>query len=439
MNRLPLSGLLATLAVATAIALPAQQTPAGFASQLSTLPATANSVHVTADGTIYFDGTSLLRERPGQPAQTLLQLPSSVFGSFTISAGEDHLLFGESSFGDLWLVPLDGSPATQIANLPFNYDAVPFGPDRVLVSAKITGFSTTTNDLVIVDLVTGAAQSVAVLEGASGPLALDANGHVYYATSSAVFPSPLGAVDVLRLPRGIVEQALSNGTVLDEQDADVVFSGLDAAGALAFDDDGDLFYTDFINSVVGELRDADAATTSTQVTTLLDYTASSVGAGALQFVPAAVPGLQVFEPFQPNGGSLHVTETDFFSQSRLRRLTSLRATIASSASAPIASGPFDLAIANGPANGFGLLGLATASPVGELALSLTGFEAPLLIDGSMAGAATAIVLFDGFGRSTLPLTNPGFAPAIPVTVQAVHFSLQNELGSSASLTLQVGQ
>jgi len=416
----------------------AQQVAEGYRGAPTPLATTAGQVLRTAEGLAWFDGTTLWHDVPGQPSQPLLQLPNGVFGSFTIDVGNDRLLFGENSTGDLWLVPKNGPAPTQpLANLTFNYDAVAFDADHALVSAKTTGFATNDNDVVLVDLTTGATQNVAVLPGASGPLAIDDDGDVYYATSSLAFPTPAGSADVLRFPRALVDQAVANQAVLTGSDAQLVIGGLDAASDLAFDDDGDLFFSDYVNLRIGEIDGATGANAGAPHT-LVDYAAASVGAATLQFVPGA-GGPQRFEPFQPTGGQLVVFETDYFSQSRLRVLDARRPTLASSVPSPIPTGDFDLVTTNGPANGIGLLALTAGAPVGEVAITLGGYEQPLIVDGTMVGAAVAFVVFDATGQTTLTIPNPGFATAIDATAQVVAFSVDDALGTTAPLLLQLAQ
>jgi len=425
------------LLAATTIALSnlaAQQAPAGYTVARTALPPGATAVQQTAAGLVYCTGSSLELRPPGQPATTLLALPGFVFGSFTLPVGSTHVLFGESSNNQLWLVPLAGpAPANPLATLPFNYDAVLLTPQRALVSAKITGFATNDNDLVAVDLVTGAFQTVAKLPGASGPLALASNGDVLYATSSLAFPTPPGTAELLRFPRAAIDQAIATQATLGPTSATVVVSGFDAAGDLAVDDDGDVFYADWLQDNVREIDDVDGPT-PTLGGVLLDHTGVPTSASGLQF--AAGQGLGVFEPFQPTGGTLLVLETDFFSTTALAAVTTARAQLASTVASPIPAGPFALVASQGPANGIGLLAFG-AGPTGSvLSIPLGGFEAPLLWDsGLVAGAALVPVVFDASGTMSLPLVNPGMPALAPSVVQVFFLDLAGRLGTTPSLAI----
>jgi hypothetical protein len=423
------------LTMATMLAaLAAQQAPAGYAVARTTLPAGATAVQQTAAGLVYCTGTTLELQPPGQPATTLLALPGFVFGSFTLPVGASHVLFGESSNNQLWLVPLAGpAPSTPLATLPFNYDAVLLTPQRALVSAKVTGFATNDNDLVAVDLGTGALHTVAKVPGASGPLALASNGDVLYATSSLAFPTPSGTAQLLRFPRSVIDQAIATPTTLGPNSATVVVSGLDAAGDLAVDDDGDVFYADWLQDNVREIDDVDGPA-PTLGGVLLDHAGVATSASGLQFVPGA--GLGVFEPFQPVGGTLLVHETDFFSTTALATVATARAQLASTVASPVPAGPFALVASQGPANGIGLLAFGAGAPGPVLSIPLGGFEAPLLWDSSLVvGAALVPVAFDASGTMNLPLANPGMPVLAPSVVQVFFLDPMGRLGTTPSLAI----
>lgn len=432
--------LAATIAPASLFpaSLGAQQFAEGYAESNVALPAGTNNVLTTSFGTVYFDGMNLVLHAPPAQPQTLLTYASQTFGSFTAPIGTTRVLFGESSNGGIWNVPLNGQSVQQIATVPFNYDAVLLDDDRALVSAKTGGFSAPDNDVMFVDLVTGQTQLLAQFPGASGPLAVDANGDVYYATPPTGFPAPPATVTILRIPRTVIDSAILNNTVLGAADTQLVISGLDAAGDLAFDDDGDLFFVDWFSNHIGEINDADSAQPSL-APTLIDYAGTGLNGSVLQFVPGPI-GAQVFEPFQPEGGQLLVHETDYVSISMLRTVTASRPEMNSSAPSPIPAGSFQLTTVNGPANGIGLLLFDAATAAGPQAISVEGFEQPLFLDSAIAATAVMIpVTFDANGQSMLVVNNPGFAPAFDAIAQTVCFTAAAGLGSTAIMSLQIGQ
>lgn len=437
MLRATLLATVATLSL-TASQLAAQQLAEGFSATTTPLPAGTNNVLTTDTGRIYFDGLDLTLAVNGSAPQALLTFGSFTFGSFTTPVGATKVLFGESSNGSIWSVPLNGQPPQQIATVPFNYDAVMLDDTRALVSAKTGGFSAPDNEVMFVDLITGQTQLLAQFAGASGPLAVDVNGNVYYATAPSAFPAPAGTVTVLRLASGDIDSAIATSSVLGLADAQIVIAGLDAAGDLAFDDDGDLFFVDWFNNQIGEINDADGST-ATLAPALIDYLGSGLNGSVLQFTRTTV-GPEVFEPFQPTAGQLLVSETDYISISQIRTVTTRRPELATTAASPIATGAFSLTTANGPANGIGLLAFAQSLAAGPLSIQVAGFEQPLLIDAAFSASPVLVPLtFDSTGAATLAIQNPGFAPVLDATAQTVCFSLNGALGTSQVLPMQIGQ
>lgn len=430
-----ISALLAGLLGAASI--PAQSLPEGYHGQTRSLPANAGNVLSFAPGlTIWFDGSDLVLQGLGQQ-RSLLRFWTPVFGSFTLRVGPGHVLFGESSTNGIWLVPVNGLPPAQpLANLNLNYDAVLYGPQLAIVSAKTSGFGGPDNDLFALDLQTGNTQLLAQLPGASGPLAIDGNGDLYYATSSLTFPTPHGQTDVLRFTRAVVDQALATQQVLGLAQAQVALAGLDSASDLAFDDDGDLFFVDWFNATIGEIDDADGPAPTHK--TLIDYAAASFSGSALQFRRSTNQG--EFEPFQPLGHTLLVHESSFGTLSQLRTVSPRSASLTSTVPSPVPAGPFALQVTRGPANGFGLVAIALPGGLGYTELSI-GFEQPLFWHmGLLQPANTHFVVFDAGGMASLPLINPGFAPSQGILSQAAFLDAQGAtIGATATRPLVLTQ
>jgi len=432
----PLTLFFVSLAPLTA-PLGAQQLTEGHTAVVHALPSGAGNHLETAFGTVYFDGSDLMLDT-GTSGQSLLTFPSFTFGSFTAPIGANQVLFGESSNGGVWSVPLNGGTAQLVANVPFNYDAVLLDDDRALVSAKTGGFSAPDNDVMFVDLLTGQTQLLAQFPGASGPLAVDAAGDVYYATSPAVFPAPPGTVEVLRLSRAVVDAAILSGQVLGAADATVVVQGIDAAGDLAFDDDGDLFFVDWYQGRIGEIHDADGPQPSLGAP-LLDFAGSGLYGSALQFVPAGSTSGAVLEPFQPAGGALLVQETDYAAISQVREVTAAQPSLTASSPNPVPAGALTLTVSGGPASGLGVLLFEAAQAAGAGALVVPGFEQPLLLDTALSGAPVVVPLgFDATGAAALTVVSPGFAQTIDATAQVAFVSTADVLGASTPLALQLG-
>jgi hypothetical protein len=425
----------------TALVLSAQQIREGYASRVDALPAADGNVLVLPNGgVVSFDGSDLWHRPPGQPATSLLHFASPVFGSFTIDAGGGDVLFGENLTGGLWRVPLQGpAPTAPLASLALNYDAVLFAPQRAIVSAKTSGFGGPDNDVVAIDLQTGATQLLAQLPGASGPLAVDDAGHLYYATASNAFPAPPGQTSVLRFRRAVVDAALAANHVLGAGDGELVIAGLDSASDLAFDGDGDLLFVDwfdFLNPRIGEIDDAAGA--AARRSDLIGYAGAPFSAGGLQFLPAAAGA--AFEPFQPAGGTLVVHEASFGSLSQLRFVHARRATLAASTPSPIAAGPFALVAAHGPAHGAGIVLLAFPPFASESPFVVPGFEQALWLSPTLLPAlASHVVAFDGSGAAALPMLNPGFAVPLAVVAQLAFVdATARTLGTTAPTTALLG-
>lgn len=438
-RRRTLPALAVGLLTSLAAPLVAQQLPPGYQQATQGLPLSQSLTQRLSTGaSVQFDGTDLQLLLPSQPPQTLLQFATPVFASFVVELDTQFLLFGENLAHTLWLVPLQG-PAlpVQLGTLQLNYAAVRFATNQVLISARTGGWSSSDNHLYLLDVTTASPQLLATFPGASGPLAIGPGGDVYYATASPLFPSPAGTVEILRLRRTVVDQALLTQQVLGRQDAELVWAGLDAASALAFDDDGDLLFVDWWQNRIGELNDAHRSTP--WVSTAIDYGTSPVGPAALQFVPGG--GAGEFEPFQPDNGVLLIHETDWSTTNQVRAVAAQPPTATIVAPDPIPTGPFTLQCRRGPAGGLGLLAFAFGAAPAPLAVAVPGLEATVPWDGAFAtGLHTAFVGFDGLGSAALTLQNPG--SPVPVPLQALLVTLDGTLtvvGGARPLPFRLGQ
>ena len=264
---------------------------------------------------VTFDGQTILRlASDGTPLATLGVLPAIAFtGCFAIDPAETLAVVGESSTGEVYRVPLDGSGMTLLTNLTFNYDAVFEDADTVLISAA-TGVSG--NDLVRVDVNTGATTCVALVPSFSGPLAVDPAGGLYYGLQT----SP---AQVIHWTAG----QLDGGACLSELDATVVGDGFAGSTSMAVDPThGDLYMSvnDFStgsNRIVRVEGDASVSPV------LVEGTTPFHSLSGLQF-ETGVDGA-VFFPYQPAfGGALRYT------QRRLRGLQRALRAAAPAAPAP---------------------------------------------------------------------------------------------------------
>lgn len=413
--------------------VPAQKLEQGYQSGVRGLASGDAQVAVAGAGRIvYFNGSELICDDSVSQV-VLLSFATPVFGSFTVQVSPTEVLFGESSNQGIWKVPfVGGGQPTLLANITFNYDAVPFGDNHAIVSAKTGGFGANDNDLLAVNLTTGQVDTVAVIPGASGPLAVDAADNLYYATSSNSFPPAAGSVDILRFDRVLVQSAIGP-TVLAVGSATVCFQGLDSASGMVIDGDDDVFVTDYSNSHLVEISDINGGQPRASV--LMDYAGLPFGAAGLTYVRTAFgPAGAQFEPFQaPLAGALAVHESAWGGVSQVRYLTPRRPVTVIDQD-PVPPVAFAIQTSGGPTNATGALAMGVASAV-EQPLRFSPFEQTML--WGLGGPAIVFLNapFDGLGVALTPLQNPGIGSPAELAVQAVFLDPSNRsIGSGPVLT-----
>ena len=414
--------------------LSAQSFPEGYKATVVSLPKEAGNVLVTAAGVIYFTGKDLVRD-DGKTKTSLLSFQTSTFGSFTKHVDNQHVLFGESSNGDIYLVPTASGPAKKLANLKLNYDAAIYPGGWAIVSAKTGGFSAKNNDLVAVNLATGKTDPIAQLPGASGPVTVDATGNLYYAISSSAFPAPKGSVQLLRFAAEVVTQKGLGSGKLDTTHGKVLIGGLDAAGSMLLDSDDDMILTDWMNNTVVEVNDANGSNPT--ATVLMNYSGATVSATGLQFLGGTRGFFSrpEFEPFQPQaGGTLVVHETKFNSVSQLRGLSGRRPATVLSTRDPKPFSKFAIQVTGGPKLGSGLMALTLplATSV-ELSFRVQGYEQSVLWSAPLLLPMVLVpVGFDQQGRAALPLFNPGFISPLTILTQTYLTDSGNRVAGSST-------
>lgn len=430
----PYSVLVATLGVVLASAPRSQALAEGYAQTVRALPPSTGVTLLLHDRSarLGFDGLNLSAD-DGLQVRNLLTFPSLTFGSFLCQVDAMHVVLGENSRGDLWLVDLVHGGGTVIANLPLNYDAVAWTPGRILVSAKTGGFAAPDNEIHLVDVAQHTTDLIAVLPGASGPLAIVPGG-VVYATASAAFPVPPGSVEVLFLRDDQLRSAIGP-THLTRTDAALRFAGIDTASSIAFDDDGDLFYVDWLNAVVGEVDFDPGFAPRRHV--LVDFAGSAQSPVAVQFLPLARSS--VFEPFQPDAPpGLFVLDTDWISgNTEVLGIAPRRARLSTSPVSPIPTGPFAIDLRGAAASGFAVMAFGPDLRGAETPFHLAGFEQPLFWDIDLFHAFESILIpLDIRGTVQVSLTNPGVGVRWPFVAQAAFVDAAGlVIGSSAPLPL----
>ncbi len=406
------SSFLGALAALAPVVSPQDQSASGFA--LAPLPypgATFFAASATTSGgeLVVCDGwTVTLYLSDGTPQRVLTHLvdPQAppLFSSFVrLDPSEQFAIVGESTFGDLLLAPLSATTGPNpIVNLPFNYDAVFEDGEHVLVSAATCGFACG-NEIWRVDLATGAATLVALLPGASGPLALDPAGNLYYGTVPAQFPPPPKPSRVVRFDAA----ELHGPDVLTVHDAQLIGTGFAGAARMAFDPvHGELFLMEnnfatgenSIRAVLGSEADSPALLTGRPFFSL----------GNLEFVPG--DGRAAFLPYQPpTGGLLRYTTTDFFSTVERFELVARRPALALEGPGTSGPGPFDLTLAGGPPGGSALILFSPAALVHEPETLVRRFAVPLFfgVDLGTLGTLPGALPLDEDGALARTFQNPG--------------------------------
>jgi hypothetical protein len=416
------SGLFSAFAAVPSLA--AAQGPApGFA--IPDLPQPGGVVLELASGDLVnYDGQFVRHFDPaGVELSVLADLGGPNFGGiFELDPSETFLIVGESSQGDVWRVELDGSGFTFLNNVFFNFDAE-FAPDgRLYVSAATGGFFTG-NDILRLDTVSGAIQSVAQVSGPSGPLTFDSAGNLYYATQSDSFPAPPGATDLLIF----LAASLDVGLPLDENDAFPIGVGFDGASTLACDRTTDAIYLAETNSGTGLGRILQVVGGPDTSVVLMDAPAFH-GVTIESFRSGTGP--MVYAPYQPlGGGRLTYRQSDFSTFDGRRALLPARPTLGFSGPGTAGVGAVHVITAGFEPLDLVFYAFGPTSQVGA-ELALPG-AVPLFVGlglGTLQFWPTPVTV-DGNGDATLPLFHPGGLHGL-VSFQALGVRGSNVLGTS---------
>ena len=391
--------LLGAALLAASTSLAADTTPSGWL--LNPIASSPNVVATLSTGEfVAFDGTTIgLYDDAGGLVQVLGTLTNTDFASFVrIDPTETFVVVGESLNGGIYRAELDGSGSSFIASLTFNYDAV-FADGTTLYVSAANDTNPADNEVYRLHLSSGVSEQVAALDGASGPVALDASGNLYYGT--AVFPVPATGAEVLRF--GAAQ--LAGGTVLTNADATLVGDGFPGASSLAYDavlDDLYLAASDFVTGVNGVYLVEGNASASPL---LLDGTPGEFLFN-LEFLPGTDPD-RVFRAYQPDGGG-ELRYSNFGGRSSI---ATLRPQAFLSGPGLVGPGDLDVNVADAPANG---LAYTLYGPQ----LLVPGTEAPVFLGNQGLNVFLGLDLFtleadvvpfslDGSGTGAKTYTNPG--------------------------------
>jgi hypothetical protein len=274
-----------------------------------------------------FDGVVIrLVADDGTLIQTYETLPFFVFPSFVrLDPTGTYALVGESTRGKIRRVDLAGTGAPVIADLDFAFDAVFEDAGHVIVSAAPCGFGCG-SEFYRLDLASGSLASIGSLTGPSGPLAIAANGDLYYGSIPDAFPPP---------PSPILhwtQAQLANGTPLTDGNASIFVPGIAPASSMAFDPVyGHLFVAAPVYQGTSEVFEFDThGQLVASVAQSLDYLSG------VELLPTHGPGS--FQAFQPDGVNLKYRGTDYIANTSEIRTLRTRRPFASM-SGPGLSGP----------------------------------------------------------------------------------------------------
>ena len=377
---------------------------------------------------ISFDGMNFGRyDESGNLIAHLTSLPDFVYPSFLlVDPTETFILLGESSNGDVITVSLMFPVPLTIANVPFNYAAVFEDPDHVLISAASLGFGLD-NQIYRVEVNSGSSAQIAQVSGASGPVAVDATGNVYYGTVSDAFPSPPGSSSVIMWT---VDQA-GSGSLLTESDAVIIEAGLDGTAALAYDLFGDRLYVAENNFGTGinRIRVVGGGAQAILLEGTTGFTISN-------FEFQGGDGLARLLPYQPAAARLLYNTTDFFSVFARRSLETLRPTATCTGVGTTGPGPFDVSFVDAPPNGFAIAyyNLQSSMPANEFVLNFK--QLPLFFGLSLVqlGRVPGVIVADASGAGSATYVNPGGLEGL-FGIQLLLFDATSKLVGSSTVAL----
>ena len=357
---------------------------------------------------VVFDGLDVFQYASnGALLFHLGSVPSFVFPSFVLAhPSEDEIYVGESSGGTIMrFFTGQTSNPDVIATLPFNYDAAIFDGSALFVSAATCGFGCG-NQIWSIDLSDLQTHQVAQVPGASGPLAFDGQGNLYYATASAAFPPPPNPTKILRWSAA----QLAGPSVLGLADAQFLGVGFEGAARLAFDRRVGALYLAEVSFASGANRIRRVLGGAAQSPILLE------GQGFRSITNLCLQsgsGAARFGAYQPASDAfLTYTTTDCVAPPERFELLPRRPSATLTGAGTSGPGPFALELHDGPPGGFARLVLCaparfhTPERVFQTSPLPLFFGADLL--GGPAGlAGKAYLPLDASGSLALDYVNPG--------------------------------
>lgn len=247
-----------------------------------------------------FDGTTMQLLAPdGTLIRVLGTTSGPVFASFVLpDLTSTYALIGESSFGTIYKADLGGAGAPVLAVVQNNFDAAFEDSGHVLVSAARCTFGCG-NRILRLDVQSGSTALVARVQGPSGPLALAANGDLYYGAIPASFPPPPTSILVW------THAQIASGVVQDETTAATFVQGIAPPSSMRFDPVyGHLFVAEPVFAGTSGIYEYDR-----QGTLVSNILQSADYLSGVELLPTSGPGS--FQAFQPDGMKLCYRGTDY--------------------------------------------------------------------------------------------------------------------------------
>ena len=320
---------------------------------------------------VFFQGNRLFRWN-GNKTVLLHAFPAGTTGAFVRSTARG-VFAAESTRGGVYRLDLLSGKAVLVASVkyPFDLAQAPWG-GLYLSANPGWGGQGGGNRIYLLDPVRGKVDEIVRLQGPSGPLAFDAKGNLYYATQSSTYPTPPGAVRVLRWPAARVRAASGPG-YLTPKDASVVWNKLDGAYGMVLDRFGRIYLTDPRKGVLLQLDPEKKRKRLLLQAPPFSWTGYTCLRLAGEKGPAAL------DPWQPpGGGRLILAASDFLSFSAFLEVTPSRPVLASTPWPAVPPGNLSLDLSKGPDSSPGILLLSPLGVYPEVGLPL-GERAPLFL------------------------------------------------------------
>jgi hypothetical protein len=400
MQTLDRAALGLALLVPTAFAAPVQDTtvpgfdfggshPVGVFDAYATLP---NGDRVDFDGTtmqlLAPDGTQLL---------VLGTVSGSVFPSFVLpDPTSTYALIGESTLGTIYKADLGGAGAPVLAVVENNFDAAFEDSGHVLVSAARCTFGCG-NRIFRMDVSTGSTSLVASVAGPSGPLALAANGDLYYGAIPPSFPPPPTSILVW------THAQISSGAVQSEATATTFVQGITPPSSMRVDPVyGHLFVAEPVFGSTSSVEEYDRQ--GVLVASVIQSTDYLSGVELLR-----TPGAGSCQAFQPDGVVLRYRGTDYVGgTSEIRDLRPHRPSGSTSGAGLHGPGPITFSVRRACPNAsmLVLVGARSTYNPNETTYDMGNYLLHTGLDLSHV-RRIALVPTDASGNGTFTFQNPG--------------------------------